>query len=205
MPAACLLTPFGYAIGVAYSFLFLAIILAALVWKKTASPKGSLEVRVKRNHEKGRILFEIQVSGFVHATPQQTWAVLTDYDRLPEFVPNLLSSKLLSRSGAQAVLEQLGSVGFLFMRQAIHLVVRVTEQPFSTLDVELVSGNMKHYASHWELAPVDLGGTRIDYRGSLEPNFFVPLLLGRVMVQADVQKMLTAVVAEVERRCSPPR
>ena len=197
------MTAVGYAIGVAYSFLLLAITLTALVWLKEEAPDGNVRVSVKRNHIKGRILFEIQVSGLVHATPQQTWAVLTDYERLPDFVPDLLSSKLLSRRGAQAVLEQQGSVGFLFMRQVIHLVVRVTEQPFSTLDVALVAGNMKHYASHWELAPLDQGGTRIAYRGSLEPDFFVPLLLGRVMVRADVQKMLAAVVAEVERRSIP--
>lgn len=183
-----------------YLLLLLAICCTVLVWKKTASSNGNIKASVKRNQEKGRILFEIQVNGFVHATPQQTWAVLTDYGRLPEFVPDLLSSKLISRSGTQAILEQEGRAGFLFMRQAIHLVVRVTEHPFSTLDVALVSGNMKHYASRWDLAPADPGGTRIAYRGSLEPDFFVPLLLGRAMVQHDVQKMLAAVETEVERR-----
>lgn len=90
------------------------------------------------------------------------------------------------------------------MRKKIHLVVRVTEHPFSALDVALVSGNMKHYASHWELEPVQRkAGTRIAYRASLEPDFFVPLLLGRAMVQADVQKTLTAVMAEIERRSHP--
>lgn len=184
-----------------YFFLLLAIGCTALVWPKGGLANGSIEVSVKRNHTKGRILFEIQVSGLVRATPQQTWAVLTDYGRLPEFVPDLLSSKLLSRCGDEAIIEQQGSAGFLFMRQSIHLVVRVTERPFSTLDVELVAGDMKHYASRWELVPAESGGgTRIAYRGSLEPDFFVPLLLGRAMVQADVRKMLAAVVAEIERR-----
>ncbi|NMM25754.1 MAG: cyclase/dehydrase [Glaciimonas sp.] len=188
-----------------YFFLLLAITCTALVWRKVGASNGSFAVSVKRNHEKGRILFEIQVSGLVRATPQQTWAVLTDYGRLPEFVPDLLSSTLLSRCGDEAILEQRGSAGFLIMRQAIHLVVRVTEHPFSTLDVALVKGNMKHYASRWELTPVDSGAvtgtsTLITYRGSMEPDFFVPLLLGRAKVQADVRKMLAAVVAEVERR-----
>lgn len=165
---------------------------------------GCIIVQVNCKHEKGRALFEIQVNGLVQATPQQTWSVLTDYGRLPEFVPNLLSSKLLSRSNTQVTLEQQGYAGFLFMRQKIHLVVRVTEHPFSALDVALVSGNMKHYASRWELQPMDQGGgTRIAYRGSLEPDFYVPLLLGRAMLQLDVQNMLAAVVAEVERRFSP--
>ncbi|MGV8893867.1 MAG: SRPBCC family protein [Burkholderiaceae bacterium] len=184
-----------------YFLLFLTITYAALAWKKRELPDRSIEVSVKRNHKKGRILFEIQVKGLVRATPQQTWAVLTDYGRLSEFVPDLLSSKLLSRCGDEVIVEQQGSLGFLFIRQTIHLVVRVTEHPFSMLNVALVEGDMRHYASCWELVPVALGaGTLITYRGSMEPDFFVPLLLGRVMVQADVRKMLTAVVAEVERR-----
>lgn len=184
-----------------YFFLFLAVTCTALVWKKGGLSEGSIKVSVQRNHKKGRILFEIQVKGLVRATPQQTWAVLTDYGRLSEFVPDLLSSKLLSRCGDEVIVEQQGSLGFLFIQQAIHLVVRVTEHPFSTLDVALVEGDMRHYASRWELVPVAPdAGTLITYRGSMEPDFFVPLLLGRVMVQADVRKMLTAIIAEVERR-----
>lgn len=183
-----------------YLFLLLAIGCTALVWGKDGSPNGSVAVSVRRNRAKGRVLFEIQISGIVRATPQQTWAVLTDYGRLSEFVPDLSSSKLLSRCGDEVVIEQQGSIGFLFFRQPIHLLVRVTEQPFSRLDVALLEGDMKHYASHWELSPLESGArTRIAYRGSVEPDFFVPLLLGRAMVQADVRKMLAAVMAEVER------
>ncbi|WP_035625288.1 SRPBCC family protein [Herminiimonas sp. CN] len=189
-----------------YFFLLLAITCSALVLTKEGVSNGSVEVSVRRNRKRGRILFEIQAQGLIRATPQQTWAVLTDYGRLSEFVPGLLSSKLLSRRGNEVVIEQQGSIGFVFVRQAIHLVVRVTEQPFSRLDVALLAGDMRHYASRWELAasPLD-GGTRIAYRGSLEPDFFVPLLLGRAIVQADVQKMLAAVVAEVERRSGASR
>jgi ribosome-associated toxin RatA of RatAB toxin-antitoxin module len=185
-----------------YFLLFLVIGGTTLVWTRDVlSKKGNIEASVKRYRRKGRILFEIQASGLVRATQQQTWAVLTDYTRLSEFVPGLQSSKLLSRSGDEVIIEQQGSIDFLFRQQAIHLVVRVTEHPFSRLDVALVKGDMKHYASRWKLEPaVAEGGTRIDYHGSMELNFFVPLVLGRILVQADVQKMLAAVVAEVERR-----
>lgn len=167
---------------------------------------GHFDVRVRRTPQKGGPCFEIQVNGWVEATAQQTWAVLTDYARLPEFVPDLLSSRQLSRSGAQITLEQQGRAGFLFLRHAIHVVVQVTEHPFSALDVALLAGNMKHYASHWELAPMARGGgTRILYRGSLAPDFFVPALLGQVLVQRDVQNMLAAVAAEIERRAGLAR
>lgn len=184
-----------------YFFLLLAIGGTTLIWGKDAFSKEKITAKVRRYRSKGRILFDIQASAVVRASQHQTWAVLTDYARLQEFVPGLQSSKLLSRRGDEAIIEQLGSIDFLLHQQAIHLVVRVTEHPISHLDVALIEGDMKHYASRWTLTPAaQEGGTRLDYHGSMELRFFVPLLLGRILVQADVQKMLAAVVAEVERR-----
>lgn len=160
-----------------------------------------IDVGVQRLRRDGLALYEIRVSGLARATPQASWQVLTGYDRLQEFVPGLLSSKLLSRTGQQAILEQEGVAGFLLLQQTIHLVVRVIEQPFSTLDISLIAGDMKHYASHWELLPAAQGSaTRISYFGSLVPDFFVPPLLGSAIMRADVRKMMTAVVAEIGKR-----
>lgn len=184
-----------------YFFLLLAIGGTTLIWGRDPWSKEKITASVRRSRRKGRILFEIQASALVRASQRQTWAVLTDYARLQEFVPGLQSSKLLSRRGEEVIIEQLGSIDFLLHQQAIHLVVRVTEHPFSHLDVALIEGDMKHYASRWTLTPVlQEGGTRLDYHGCMELRFFVPVLLGRILVQADVRKMLAAVVAEVEHR-----
>ena len=162
---------------------------------------SAIEVSVQRLRQQGRALFEIRVSGLARATPQASWQVLTGYERLQEFVPGLLSSTLLSRSGPQVILEQEGVAGFLFLQQIIHLVVRVVEQPFSTLDISLISGDMQHYTSHWELAPAAQGNaTRISYFGSMVPDFFVPPLLGSAIMRADVRQMMTAVIAEIGKQ-----
>lgn len=186
---------------VAYLLFFVTLAGGGLIWHGFASRPARLQVRVRCLPQKGRLVFDIQLQGIVRATPQQTWAVLTDYARLPEFIPDLMSSTLVSRSGNESVLEQHGRAGFLFMQQAVHIVVRVTEQPLVSLKVALISGNMKHYTSHWKLAPLaGQGGTQIDYHGHLEPDFFVPRLLGRALVQRDTRRMLAAVVSEIEYR-----
>ncbi len=161
-------------------------------------PDDGIDVSVQRLRRDGHALYEIRVSGLARATPQASWQVLTGYGRLQEFVPGLLSSTLLSRSGSQVILEQEGVAGFLLLQQTIHLVVRVIEQPFSTLDISLISGDMQHYASHWELLPAAQGSaTRISYVGSMVPGFFVPPLLGSAILRADVRQMMAAVVAEI--------
>lgn len=164
-------------------------------------PDSGIDVSVQRLRRQGRAMFEIRVSGLARATPQASWQVLTGYERLQEFVPGLLSSTLLSRSGPESILEQEGVAGFLLLQQTIHLVVRVIEQPFSTLDISLIAGDMQHYASHWELLPAAQGSaTRISYFGSMVPDFFVPPLLGSAILRAEVRQMMTAVIAEIGQR-----
>jgi ribosome-associated toxin RatA of RatAB toxin-antitoxin module len=151
----------------------------------------------------GQSFYEVSAAGFVRVTPQQAWRVLTDYERLPDFVPDLVASKVLSRNANETILEQSSEAGFLFVSQRIRMTMRIREQPFSTIDVFLVSGDMKHYAAHWELAATThdgVDGTRVTFNGMMEPDFFVPPLFGRSIVQANVRKMVQAVITEIERR-----
>jgi ribosome-associated toxin RatA of RatAB toxin-antitoxin module len=148
-------------------------------------------------------MFEVKATGLVRAAQQQAWNVLTDYDRLQDFVPDLRSSTLIARNGQEAIVEQHSEAGFLFMSQTVHLVVRVTEQPYSTIDVALISGDMRSYTAHWELAPVvhnGTEGTRINFSGVMEPVFFVPPFIGKSIVQVNVKKMVEAVLSEIDKR-----
>jgi ribosome-associated toxin RatA of RatAB toxin-antitoxin module len=167
-----------------------------------AAENSSLQVTVERMHQDGKSWFEVHASAFTQAQPQRTWQVLTDYERLPQFVPNLLSSRIISRNGPEVVIAQKGYVRFLLIVQDIDLVVRVSETPFSALDISLVSGRMKQYLSHWELSAASqdgVSGTRIRYAGKLEPDFYVPPLLGAAILRHDVDGMLQAVIAEIGR------
>ena len=165
----------------------------------------SVQANANRVIRNGEPLFEMTAIGFVHATPEQAWRVLTEYDRLPEFVPDLVSVRLLSRSGNVARLEQLSSAGVLFVSHSIRIVVQVVEAPYSTIDVALVDGDMKRYDTHWDLEPVEhdrMACTRITFSGVMEPKFFVPPLVGRAIVQTSLKNSVEGVVAEIERRCA---
>lgn len=159
-------------------------------------------------NETGFPSFQVNARGFVHATPQQAWRVLTDYEHLAEFVPNMVHSKILSRGPHDATVEQVSQTSFLFMSHTVRMVVHIDERPFTALKVKLVSGDMQYYLAHWALAKAtrdDEDGTLITYSGSLEPAFYLPPLLGQPLVQAQVQKVVAAVVTEVEERSSRKR
>lgn len=147
--------------------------------------------------------FQLNASGFVRVTPRQAWRVLTDYEHLSEFVPDLLRSTVLSRGEREATVEQVSRAGFLFLSHTVRMVVHIEERPFSVIDVALVAGDLRHYHAHWTLAAATRAGTRgtlITYAGELEPDFYLPLLIGQPLVQAQVQRMVAAVMTEIERR-----
>ncbi|UMR31967.1 SRPBCC family protein [Massilia sp. MB5] len=160
-----------------------------------------LEVSVNRVNLDALHMYEVGASGTVHASPASVWKVLTSYDKMDEFVPDLQSCRVLSRNGNEVIIEQFGTARFLFMSKSIHLIVRATEQPMSAIDIALISGDMKHYESRWELQPVpETGGTRVVYSGRMIPNFYVPGLLGTNIIRGDIERMMVAVLSRLDKR-----
>ena len=160
-----------------------------------------LEVSVRRMEMEARHMFEIDASCAVHAPPATVWKILTTYERMNEFVPDLASSSVLSRNGNEVIVEQTGTARFLFMSKSIHLIVRATEYPISSIDIALIAGDMKHYESRWELVPIAAtGGTRIVYSGRLIPNFYVPGMLGAKIIRSDIERMMEAVMERLDSK-----
>jgi hypothetical protein len=83
------------------------------------------------------------------------------------------------------------------------MLVRIEEQPFSAINVTQVSGDMRQYIAHWDIQPVTqngVEGTRIRFTGTMEPDFFVPPLIGKPAMLTNLRKQVEAVLAEIERR-----
>ncbi|MGE5623174.1 MAG: SRPBCC family protein [Bacillota bacterium] len=147
--------------------------------------------------------FQLNAREFVLVTPQQAWQVLTDYEHLTEFVPDLVHSRVLSRSRHEATVEQVSRTGLLLLAYTVQVVVHIEERPYSAIDVALVSGDLRHYRAYWTLAESSREGARgtlITYCGELAPKFYLPPAVGQPLVQAQVRKMVAAVSAEIEQR-----
>ena len=177
--------------------LFLSLLLVCTL---PVMAQQQLEVEVHRGEKAEGHAYEVTASGVVRASPEAVWKILTDYEKMPEFVPDLQVSRVLSRNGNLATIEQFGEARFFFFRRAIHLVVQVNEQPMSLIDISLVSGDMKVYRCSWELVPVpETGGTRINYKGKMIPKFFVPGMMGANIIRSDIQRMMRAVLERLDR------
>lgn len=160
----------------------------------------ALELSVQRVQTDEGQVYQIAAQGQVATPPAVVWRILTDYNRMAEFVPDLRSARVISRSGDLAVVEQFGSAQVLFFRRDIHLVVQVRERPMTHIDVTQLDGDMKVYRCSWQLVPVPAtGGTRVVYSGTIAPNFYVPGMFGAKLIRSDVGRMMRAVLARLDR------
>jgi ribosome-associated toxin RatA of RatAB toxin-antitoxin module len=186
--------------------MFARILFASLLVFALPAPAqpAKPDVAVKRVSADGEQVFEVTASGAVKAAPAEVWKVLTDYENMPEFVPDLEKTKVVSRTGNRAVVEQSGVARFLFLSRTIHLIVQVAEEPISSIDINLVTGDMKVYSCRWEMSALPDGGTRVAYSGKMVPKFYVPGMLGANIIRRDIERMMTAVLQRLDRPLPAP-
>jgi ribosome-associated toxin RatA of RatAB toxin-antitoxin module len=181
--------------------MFARLLLASmLVFSDSAMAQSPpSEVVVKRVDANGEPGFEVTASGAVKAAPEAVWKVLTDYEAMPGFVPDLETTKVLSRTGNRVIIEQSGVARLLFLSRSIRLVVQALEEPMKSIDISLVNGDMKLYNCRWQITALPDGGTRIDYSGKMVPKFYVPGMLGSNIIRRDIDRMMSAVLEHLDR------
>ena len=167
----------------------------------SAPSMQALQLQVDRvDAVDGGKMYQIASSGTVAASPEAVWRILTDYNSMADYVPDMKSTRVVARTGDRVTIEQHGAAHLLFFSRDIRLLVQVHEQAPRQIDVDLIDGDMKVYRCRWELTPVaSTGGTRISYNATIEPKFYVPGLVGASLVRKDIARMMKAVFARLDR------
>jgi carbon monoxide dehydrogenase subunit G len=143
--------------------------------------------------------FRVKANVLVAVNQRVAWHVLTDYDKLANFVPGMRSSRIVSAPGEPLLLEQKGETGFFLFRIPIEVVSRIEETPLNTIRFQSVGGNLKNQGGEWALERHD-HVTRVSYRADITPGFPLPPLLGPAIVGRDVRIMVESVANEMLQR-----
>ncbi|HKA38633.1 MAG TPA: SRPBCC family protein [Burkholderiales bacterium] len=146
---------------------------------------------------------EVEAVAEIAVGVARAWEVLTDYNRLAEFVPDLHESRVVSRKGDNAVVEQKGAARFLFFSYPIEVRLAVTEHPRQRIESRAVAGNFRELRSVYTLEPRE-GGVRLRYHGRLVPDFQLPLFHTYVL-KSNVEATFRAMVEEIERDPKRPK
>jgi ribosome-associated toxin RatA of RatAB toxin-antitoxin module len=152
-------------------------------------------VKVERQGD----IFAVRVETAIAADAAVAWQVLTDYNRLADFVPDMRASRVLSAPGQPLRIEQQGEAGFLLFKFAIDVELAVEETPPQRLAFRAIRGNMKHMRGEWRIESA-ARGILLVYDAELAPAFWVPPVIGPLVLRRDVASQIAGVVREIERR-----
>lgn len=141
----------------------------------------------------------VDVNCHVRATPQEAWAVMTDYDHATEFISKLEKSVILSRTADTLVVSQKGRMGYGPFSVPIETVTEIRLTPYDKMQSRLISGNMKRNEATTRLIP-DATGTQIVYHLESIPDAWVPPVIGRVMVEFETRARFGQLLDEILRR-----
>jgi hypothetical protein len=161
--------------------------------KADVVPALSVEVRMR-----GAEVF-VDVDFHVRATPQEVWAVLTDYDHATEFISKLEKSVILSRTKDTLLVSQKGRMGYGPFSVPLETVTEIHLTPYEKMQSHLVSGNLRKSEATTRLI-ADASGTSVVYHLEAIPDVWLPPLIGRAMVEFEARSRFRQVIAEILRR-----
>tara|TARA_B100000900_G_scaffold397010_1_gene396891 strand:- start:52 stop:585 length:534 start_codon:yes stop_codon:yes gene_type:complete len=83
------------------------------------------------------------------------WTVLTDYDRLNLFIPNLLSSKLLYQKQNNFHVRQVGSQDFLGLKFSAEVLLDLYEEKdLGLIKFYLMKGDFRRFEGYWKIQSI---------------------------------------------------
>ncbi len=162
-----------------------------------AHASEGLSVQATRRGER----FEVRARAEIAAPAAVVWEVLTDYARLPAFIPGLSRSVVRLREGNRVVVEQSGEARFLLFSLPIEVQLEVMERPPDSIASRVIGGNLRRMNGRYELLPGTSRGTvLLVYSAEIVPDFQLPRFLGAMALRSSIEEQFFAMVAEIERR-----
>ncbi len=123
------------------------------------------------------------------------WKVLTDYENLSEFIPNLSSSILLSREGNRVRLKQVGSQQLMGLSFSAQVYLELEENcDEGVLRFHLLKGDFRRFEGSWRMSKLaPNGGTCLLYELTVQGCIGMPVGLIEKRLREDLKNNLLAV------------
>jgi carbon monoxide dehydrogenase subunit G len=153
------------------------------------------EVNVQREGNS----FSIDLVMQARVPPAVAWAVLTDFDHMAEFIPNLSHSQVLQRNENVLKISQKGKAHWGPLTMNFESLREVTLLPQREIRTHGLSGTIKRVESSMTLE-AEGSGTRLHYHTEVEPGSWFPPLLGPAKVREETAAQFSAILQEMAQR-----
>ena len=123
------------------------------------------------------------------------WSVLTDYDRLNLYIPNLLSSKKIFQKGNNVHLKQVGAQDFLGMKFSAEVTIDLFEdKELGLLKFNLIKGDFRKFEGSWKIQNIKNTSTNsLIYDLTVQGCQWMPIAMIEKRLKKDLSENLIAV------------
>lgn len=175
--------------------LILLMLLGLIATAPAYAARARVNVEIRRDGD----TFRIDATLFAPVPVELAWEVLTDFEHMSQFVPNVRDSRIVSREGPRLTIVQhglarFGPLDFAFESQRV-----VELSPRTQIVSRQVRGNMRRLESVTRFTAAD-GGTKLDYHVDVEPGAWFPGALTERFLVHEIQEQFEMIVEEMLRR-----
>ena len=145
--------------------------------------------------------FEFELVATIDAPIDRVTAVLRDYEHYPDLDPRILNAKVLERTGSDVItLATTLRACFGPICRNVKRVERVEESPDGLAAITDPSrSDVRFGETHTVLSTLG-GRTKVTYRTSITPGFWVPAIVGRRLMLSTLESATTDLFMNVEMR-----
>lgn len=131
----------------------------------------------------------------IAATPARVWRVLTSYDRIERYMPNIVSSTVEARDGV-VYLDQVGIISNkLGLRSRMLVQVHEREEDRFISFSRVEGRDFSEFVGSYSVSEVE-GGVRLDYELVAMPFPLFPMYLVERKVFKEIPRMLASIREE---------
>jgi len=122
----------------------------------------------------------------INAPVEKCWSVISDYERYPEFLPEVKKIRTLNRRGAEVDVQYEAEVV-----KVIKYTVHMKEEGPKKLSWSFIDGEfMKDNKGGWVLEDAGNGTTKATYNIAVEVGMLVPKTIVNALVDTQLPKLL---------------
>ncbi len=132
----------------------------------------------------------------------EIWSVLTDYENLNKFIPNLSSSQLIYKEANKVRLKQVGCQEFIGFKFSAEVQIELIESlEHGKIDFHQIKGDFRRFEGAWTVhSDSDQNGSYLLYELTVQGCIGMPVALIEHRLREDLTTNLLAVEDEALNR-----
>ena len=163
-----------------------------------AGPAPTVTVREERG------VYSVSARFHVAEPASLALAVLTDYENIPRFLPDVTSSVVRERSASRAVVEQEAVSRMMMFSKKVHLTLEIVAEAGAIHFRDRCGRSFETYHGAWRVTASG-AGSDITYELTAKPSFQVPEFLLKRLLKRDSIRTIERLSAEITARTALPR